>query len=158
MQRVKSESVPAVNEHEVSSDTQREQRAIKEPGLGYHLVVLIGVTFGCWLMVACGAWLMVRPWVVLGSGVAALLCLFPGVLVLFVAHQLAIDEAHKTLMLTVGGSFLRLVFVLGGGLALYNSFSELTIWTLVVWLVPFYVITLLVESRLLLAALTCNKD
>ena len=154
MQRVKSESVPSVNEHEVSSDTQREQRAIKEPSLGYHLMVLIGVTFSCWLMVACGAWLMVRPWVVLGSGVAALLCLLPGVLVLFVAHQLAIDEAHKTLMLTVGGSFLRLVFVLGGGLALYNSFSELTIWSLVIWIVLFYLVTLIVETWLLLAVPT----
>ena len=158
MHRVKSESVPAVNEHEVSSDTQREQRAIKEPSFGYHLMVLIGVTFSCWLLVGCGAWLMVRPWVVLGSGLAALLCLFPGALMLFLAHRLTIDAAGKSLILSVGGFFVRLVFVLGGGLALYNSFSELTIWTLVVWLVPFYVITLLVESRLLLAALTCNKD
>ena len=143
-----------MNEHEVSSDTQREQRAIKEPSLGYHLMVLIGVTFGCWLMVACGAWLMVRPWVVLGSGVAALLCLFPGVLVLFVAHQLAIDESHKMLVLSVGGSFLRLVFVLGAGLALYNSFSELTIWSLVIWIVLFYLVTLIVETWLLLAVPT----
>lgn len=154
MQKPRSESVPAVNEHEMSSDTQREKRGSKGPCLGYHLLVLTGATFGCWLLVACGAWLMDRPWVVLGSGVAALLCLFPGVLVLFLAHRLAIDEAGKTLVLSIGGSFLRLVFVLGGGLALYNSFSEFTIWTLIVWLVPFYVITLLVESRLLLAAQT----
>lgn len=143
-----------MNEREVSSDIQREKRGSKRPSLGYHLVVFIGVTFGCWLLVASAAWLMDRPWIVLGSGVAALLCLFPGVLVLFLAHRLAIDEAGKTLVLSIGGSFLRLVFVLGGGLALYNSFSEFTIWTLIVWLVPFYVITLLVESRLLLAAQT----
>lgn len=154
MQKPRSESVSAVNEHEVSSDTLGEKRGSKQPSLGYHLVVFTGVTFGCWLLVASGAWLMDRPWVVLGSGVAALLCLFPGVLVLVLAHRLAIDAAGKSLVLSVGGFFLRLVFVLGGGLALYNRIPEFTIWTLIVWLVPFYIITLLVESRLLLAAQT----
>ena len=127
-----------MNEHEVSSDTLGEKRGSKAPRL----------------LVATSAWLMDRPWVVLGSGVAALLCLFPGVLVLFLAHRLAIDEAHKTLVLSVGGSFLRLVFVLGAGLALYNSFSELTIWSLVIWIVLFYVVTLIVETWLLLAVPT----
>ena len=143
-----------MNEHEVSSDTLGEKRGSKAPSLGYHRLVFIVVTFGCWLLVATSAWLMDRPWVVLGSGVAALLCLSPGVLVLFLAHRLAIDEAHKTLVLSVGGSFLRLVFVLGAGLALYNSFSELTIWSLVIWIVLFYVVTLIVETWLLLAVPT----
>jgi hypothetical protein len=82
--------------------------------------------------------------------VAALLCLVPSVAIVAWANIGSDLSPERLLLVVLGGTGLRMVVVLGAGLALSfldPVFQDMAFW---IWLVVFYLITLTLEIGLLL--------
>jgi hypothetical protein len=83
------------------------------------------------------------------SGAAALLCAVPAVITLFASARELDKSPQWQLVVVVGGMALRIVFVVGMGIAicyLMPYFNEHRFW---LWVIFFYWITLTVEVVLL---------
>jgi hypothetical protein len=83
------------------------------------------------------------------SAVALALTLVPAVVVLVLAGSLDGSSPQQTTLIVFGGTGLRMVFVLGGGLLVYTQvpyFRQISFW---IWLLVFYLYTLTVEVLLL---------
>lgn len=84
-----------------------------------------------------------------GLTLAAVLCLLPGWLVLAIGSRWGTDSSQAPL-LVIGGSVLRMLFVLGGMLVVQGVREDLQFHEFVLWLLVFYLGMLAVETRLLL--------
>jgi hypothetical protein len=113
--------------------------------------VFAGSVAAAWALCAGPAYWMAGQSGLLGSAVAAGLCLVPGLLVLAMAGRL--KGPTGTVVLTVGSSIVRLLFVAGVGSVLYFSLEQFTFHTLVIWLIAFYLLTLALETGLLLSSI-----
>jgi hypothetical protein len=83
------------------------------------------------------------------SLVALALCLVPAVVILSWAGRHQARSPQQTILIVFGGTALRLLFVLGGGLLLYllvPYFQQLGFW---LWLLAFYLYMLTFEVMLL---------
>jgi hypothetical protein len=94
---------------------------------------------------------------VFGLSVSAGLCLVPGWVVFLIASRF-LDAASQMPIVVIGGSVLRLVFVLLGVLVVQGMWEGLTFTEFVVWLLLFYMATLAVETRLMLKGIAAAKD
>lgn len=81
-----------------------------------------------------------------GLTYAALLCLIPGWIVFFAASRCA--DSTRMAMVALGGTGLRLLFVLVGALVLKDSRPDLGFREFQIWLVAFYLAMLFVETLL----------
>lgn len=115
---------------------------------------LVAVTAGLWLLCVLPAW-----WIAGGSGVeglsyALLLCLVPGVVTLRLSRSVDSRRAPFVVLLSMG---LRVASVLAGVLVLRVLRPDLGPAAFHVWLIVGYLVTLLVETRMLLAEMAVTR-
>ncbi len=115
------------------------------------LYLLFGAAL-CWLALALPArWLWGDA--ALAQSLAALgLCLVPGLATVLLGGWAARRSPEEQMLVLLGSTALRMVFVLAGGLALFfrvNRFHEASFWG---WVLVFYLLTLALEMGLLLKA------
>ena len=106
--------------------------------------VLAAAVVGLWLALALPAWSLAGPAGLEGLTIAALLCAVPGFIVLLVASRFPAGGNEGPIVL--GGTALRLVFVLVGTVVIRDSRPQLGMREFVVWLLVFYLSTLLLET------------
>jgi hypothetical protein len=116
------------------------------------LGLLIGGSLAFWAVVAYPAYLVWGEPAVVFSAVAALLCLVPTTVTLIWCHKaLRGGSPEQQLLAVMGGMAVRLVVVIGAGLALYFAapyFHRRSFW---LWVIVFYLVTLSVEIGLIVA-------
>ncbi len=82
-----------------------------------------------------------------GLSYAALLCLLPGWLILFLASRAAVTNPQAFVVLA--GTAVRLMFVLVGVVAVQSFRPHLQFREFLVWIIAFYLATLLIETLML---------
>ena len=110
---------------------------------------LVGGTALFWLLVVVPARFLWGDSAVLFSGVAALLCLIPTALTLVWSQRSFRGLPEHQLLAVMGGTGLRMVFVIAVGMALFFSlpaFYYIRFW---LWVIAFYLVTLTLEMGIL---------
>ena len=110
--------------------------------------ILIGCTLLLWAAAAYPAWLLGGEQALAYSAVAVALCLMPTALTLLWAEWSSRQSPEQQLIIILGGTGVRLGFVLGVGLLLYTLspyFQQQTFW---LCLLVFYLFTLALEMVL----------
>ena len=101
-----------------------------------------------WLVLVGVAYSVAGNWGVVGLSVASLLCLIPGWIVFVLVSSTPKVESQGVFILA--GTLIRMLFVLAGLLYCRFFFPRLGVSEFVVWLVVFYLYTLLLETIFLL--------
>lgn len=109
-------------------------------------VQLTAAAAGLWLLLAAPAWSLAGYDGLEGLTYAALLCLVPGLIVFVAASRSA--DATKMALIALGGTGLRLFFVLVGALVLRDVRPNLGFREFTVWLLAYYIGMLFVETLL----------
>lgn len=108
-------------------------------------------TFGFWVLLAWPAYRLAGVRGLEGMSTAAALCLVPGWfvfwLVFWSTSRYGVTQSRALAVLA--GTVLRLLFVLIGTVVVQSA-RGLGFWEFLVWLVVFYVVTLVVETILVL--------
>jgi hypothetical protein len=113
-----------------------------------RLVILIGGTLAAWLAVLLPARLLGGDQAVIFSLTAAVLCLAPATATLIWACLTWGRSPSQQFKIMVGGTGLRVCFVMATGLLIYQFvlyFHQVAFW---VWIPVFYLITLGLETAL----------
>jgi hypothetical protein len=110
---------------------------------------LLVATVLLWLVLAGPAWFMAGRFGLIGLSLAALLCLVPGWTVFWIAASYGPSGTQVPLVI-LGGTVLRIVFVLLGLLIVQTIDPRLGFREFVVWLLVFYLCLLAVETCLVL--------
>ena len=118
---------------------------------------LTAVTFAVWLLLVAPAWGLAGKNGIEGLSYAALLCLVPGWLVFLMSSRYGVAETQGA-MIVLSGTALRLVFVLCGTLFIQSVRKELQFREFIVWLLVFYMVTLLFETLLGLGSKKQNSQ
>jgi hypothetical protein len=118
-----------------------------------RLLLLIGGALGFWLLVGLPAHAFGGgDRALVFSGAAVLLCLPPMIGSLVWAEFALKKDPQQQLVMVLGGTALRICFVLAGGLALYLWVpyfqSEIAFW---IWVMVVYPVTLALDVGLILA-------
>lgn len=117
-----------------------------------RLFVFVVGTLVFWVLLAIPARMLWGDQMAVYSGVAMLLCLVPSALTLVLSNATSNVSPEQQLIVVLGGTGLRMFIVLAGAWALYRwvpYFGEhATFW---LWVIVFYLFTLLLEKLLLLA-------
>jgi hypothetical protein len=114
-----------------------------------RLGILIAGTLAVWAVLYLPVRFLGGQEAAIYSLVAALLCLIPSSLTLAWASHAEGMDGNRQVVLALGGTGMRMGFVLGVGLGLYLScayFQQSSFW---VWLLVFYLFTLSLEMVLL---------
>ena len=106
---------------------------------------LTAVTAVVWLILVAPAWGLAGRNGIEGLSYAALLCLVPGWLVFLIGSRYGVAETQGAFVV-LSGTALRLVFVLSGTLFIQSVRKELRFREFIVWLLVFYLVTLLFET------------
>lgn len=117
-------------------------------GLVRQLAYLVGGVLFLWVVAVVPGRFALGEEAVHESAAAAGLCLLPAVATLIWAQR-AGTSLEARLLLMVGGTGLRLLFVLAGGFGLTRLLPDWFGWTLWIWLMVFYIFTLGLETTLL---------
>jgi hypothetical protein len=123
------------------------------------LLILGSVAF--WLVLSYPARLLWGESALMFSGVACLLCLLPAVATLFWCLKKSRTAPQQVVLAVMGGMGLRMFFVLGVGMVLFHAIPELHYQRFWVWVVVFYLYTLMLEVTLVLkrqAAVAQSKN
>jgi hypothetical protein len=115
------------------------------------VALLVGGTAGLWVVAAYPAYLLGGEEALVYSGVAAALCLLPMTATLVWAGRALGSKPEQALLAVMGGTGLRLVFVIGVAVALYVAAPYFHGRGFLIWVVGFYLVTLALEMGLLLA-------
>jgi hypothetical protein len=113
------------------------------------LALLAAGTVGLWLVLAYPVWLIWGWPAVLFSVTAGLLCYVPTSLTLIWCRWAFKEQPEHQLLAVMGGTGVRLLFVLGPGIALFflvPIYKSPSFW---IWIVVFYLYTLTLEMVLL---------
>jgi hypothetical protein len=102
-----------------------------------------------WLALLAPAWYVSGRAGVAGLSYAAALCVVPGWIVFWLAAMYG-PTGNQAPLVILGGTVLRLMFVLFGMLIVQTFDQRLGIREFLVWLAAFYVGTLAVETLLIL--------
>ena len=108
---------------------------------------LTAATAGAWAVAVAAAWSISGPAEAVRASIAAALCLTPGLLVL------GLRPLYRTaapVAAVIFGMVARMAMVLFGAVALKALRPDLASLSFAVWLGLFYVLTLAVETKLLL--------
>ena len=101
-----------------------------------------------WLLLAGPAYLLAGKNGLEGLSYAAILCLLPGGLVFFLASRYGV--ANTPVSVVLSATVVRLLFVLAGTLVVLAVRQDLRFREFVVWLLAFYMATLVAETWLVL--------
>lgn len=112
---------------------------------------LTGVTVGLWLLLGPPAYMLSGAAGLEGLSYAALLCLLPGLLVF--ALGAGYGAAAQQWVVGLVGMLVRMVFALGGLILIHAVRADLGIREFIVWVVVFYLVSLFVETQLLVREL-----
>ena len=113
--------------------------------------VLTGAVALLWAVLAWPAYRVSGIVGLQGLILAALLCLVPGWLVFWGASRYRVAQSAGAAVMA--GGVLRMLFVLFGVLAIGKLLPAMGDWQFLLWVVPFYLVTLVVETWLLLRRL-----
>jgi hypothetical protein len=114
-----------------------------------RLGLLLAGSLTFWLLAAYPAHLRWGDSAVVYSAVALLLCLVPTTATLLWAGWALEQSAEQQLGVVLGGTGVRMIFVLGLALVLHYSvpyFQQQSFW---VWILVFYLVTLTLEMVLI---------
>ena len=119
----------------------------KQSAFGQCIWLLI-LTAAFWLVLTGPAWLLAGPLGLQGLSIAAVLCVVPGFVVLFISArgQTSANPASLVLLSTT----MRLLVVLFGVLVVQKVRPDLQFWQFLVWIIVFYLATLLLETFVVL--------
>jgi hypothetical protein len=109
------------------------------------LLQLVGGTLACWLLVVVPARWLWGDSAVLLSATAWLLCLIPSAATLAWAQWALRGKPEQQLLAVMGGTVVRMLFVLGIGLVLYFTVPEFQYIRFWLWVIAFYFFTLTLE-------------
>ncbi len=110
--------------------------------------LMVGMTL-CWAALTYAAWLHWGPSAVTESSLAVVLCLAPAAITLAMGQFVLRQTPQLTLVFVVGSMALRMLAVLAGGLAILALVPTLAASRFWVWVVVFYLLTIAVETTLL---------
>jgi hypothetical protein len=102
-----------------------------------------------WLVLLGPAWVIAGRDGLIGLSCSAGLCLVPGLIVFALAAKSAASGANVSLVI-LGGTVLRMMFVLVGMLIVQSADPRLGFREFVVWLLTFYLSMLAIETFLVL--------
>jgi hypothetical protein len=106
-----------------------------------------------WLVCAACAWLLSGQTGLLDTTVACALCLVPMTATLVWAHGSSNSAPEQQLLAVLGGTGVRLMVAIGGGIALSRTVEALARPAFLVWVVVFYLLTLTLEIVLVVRQL-----
>ena len=121
------------------------------------LLVLVIASLCCWACLALPAALVLGPDTLAFSAVALALCLGPAALTLALGWNMERQNAAYQLGIVLGGTGLRMFSVLAAAAAVYllvPYFHQLQFW---IWIIVFYLLTLALEMRILLAGVAPTR-
>jgi hypothetical protein len=110
---------------------------------------LIAMT-GLWAALAYPAWRLGGPESFLACSVSALLCTIPACINLLWGARFSLLKPTERFRWMLWAKMVRLVFVLGGGFALYQLVPQLEKLSFWIWVLVFYLPALTLETMLLL--------
>lgn len=108
---------------------------------------LIAIAVLLWCVLLWPAWQVAGQNGLVGLSIAAVLCAIPAVIVASASGLFAPGSSQAT-WIALGGSVLRMIFVLMGTLVVRAVQPQLWIREFLVWLVVFYLVMLLTETLL----------
>jgi hypothetical protein len=106
---------------------------------------LAGAVAALWVLLAGPAFMTAGAAGLEGLSYAAALCLIPGWLVFLIASRYS-DAGTRSAIVALGGTAMRMIFVLLGALILKDLRPHLGFHEFVVWLLAFYLAMLVVET------------
>ena len=115
-----------------------------------NLAILLAGGVTSWLLLAYPAQLLGGEAMVVLSAVACLLCLVPAAATLVWSQWALQSTPEQQLLAVLGGTGVRMVFVVGAGIAIFLLSEYFHRTGFLIWVVVFYLITLALEIGLLL--------
>lgn len=115
------------------------------PGAGRLCLRLAVATAGLWVILLLPAWLLAGWNGIQGMTISAGLCVVPGWVVFFAGPRY-VAPGSLSVFLALGGTGLRMVFVLVGMLGVRAALPELGFREFTLWLLVFYLATLVIET------------
>jgi hypothetical protein len=110
-----------------------------------QLVPLLVGSLAIWLLLAIPAWLLIGEVALLDTALACGLCFVPMTLTMLWCHWSFGGAPEQQLMAVLGGTSVRLVVVIAGGIALNRTVEALNRPAFLLWVVVFYLATLTLE-------------
>jgi hypothetical protein len=110
-----------------------------------QLIHLLSGSLAIWLVLAVPAWLLAGDSALLDTVLACALCLVPmGVTLAWCQWAFGGSPEHQ-LLAVLGGTSVRLVVVVAGGIGMSRAFEALDRPAFLIWVVVFYLATLALE-------------
>ena len=123
-----------------------------------QIVQLVAGTLGLWAGLAAVAWLLAGDVALLHTAVACALCLLPNVATMLWCHYAFGGSPEQQLGAVMGGTGIRLVIAVGGGIALSRSVAVFAAPSFLIWVIVFYLATLALEIVLVVRRQTARAD
>jgi hypothetical protein len=114
-----------------------------------RVLQLVAGLLVCWAALSYPAWLHWGPQALVESSLAVALCLVPAAITLGIGPFVLRQAPELTLLFVIGSMALRMMVVLAGGLAITMLVPGLAATRFWIWVVVFYLWTLVVETTLL---------
>lgn len=114
-----------------------------------RLLLLAGGIAILWLLLSYPAHLLDSETGLLYSAVAAVLCVVPTLATLVWCDLVMGGAPEQQLMAVFGGTSIRIVFVIGIGMVLYQGVREFHAGRFWLWIIGFYLATLALEMVLI---------
>jgi hypothetical protein len=121
------------------------------------LLVLLIAGLSCWAALALPAALIVGPDALACSGLALVVCLVPAAITLALGWRMDRKDAAYQLGAVLGGTGIRMFGVLAAAAAVYLLVPYFRQPQFLIWIVVFYLLTLVLDVRLLLVGLPSNR-
>lgn len=112
--------------------------------------LLVAGSLGLWLVIAYPVRMCWGDAAIAYSGVALLLCLVPTAVTLLWCQRALAASPEQQLVAVMGGTVVRMAFVLAAGMAVYHGFAYFHRQSFWLWVIVFYLITLTLEMSLVL--------
>ncbi len=110
-----------------------------------QLGLLLFSTLLLWLLLGGGAALVAGPSALLETAVACALCLVPMVATLLWCHWALSGAPEQQLLAVLGGTGVRLLIAIVGGIVLHRTVEALHRPAFLLWVIVFYLATLTLE-------------
>jgi hypothetical protein len=121
-----------------------------------QLVPLLVGSLAIWLLLAIPAWLLAGDTGLLDTAIASGLCLVPMTATMLWCQWAFSNAPEQQLLAVLGGTSVRLVVVIAGGIALNRTVEALHRPAFLLWVVVFYLATLTLEIVLVVRRQTVD--